>query len=231
MAEPKELHTPLIQGYMDAVILRDIITRYKIANADIVQKFLILILKQLAAPLSITKIYRTFQSLGLAIGKNSLFDYFKYFEDAYAIISVPIFSLSEKIRQVNPKKLYAIDPGIITAYSVKRDLEQASRLENSVFMHLRRRFKNICYYKTEKSKKEIDFLVTTPLNKYMLFQACVEMDHEDTRERAFSAILEGCRDLDLKEGLIVTEDHEETLKQSGITIQCIPFWKWAQSLE
>lgn len=100
--------------------------------------------------------------MGLAIGKNSLFEYLQYFEDAYAVLSVPFFSLSERVRQVNPKKVYAVDPGVITAYSVKNDFEKSSRLENAVFMHLRRTFSNICYYKTEQQKKEVDFVVTTP---------------------------------------------------------------------
>ena len=92
----KELHTALIQSYIDAVVLRDIIKRYNISNVDAIQKFLILILRQLAAPLSITKIYNTLKSMGLSIGKNSLFEFFQYFEDAYAPFSVPFFSLSEK---------------------------------------------------------------------------------------------------------------------------------------
>src|SRR5262249_11436683 len=131
VASPKEMHTPLIQGYMDAVVLRDIVKRHSIGNADIVQKFLMQILHQLAAPLSVNKIHSTMKSQGLVVGKNSLFDYLQFFEDSYAILTVPFFSLSERVRQVNPKKVYGIDPGIITAYSIKRDFERASRLENS----------------------------------------------------------------------------------------------------
>ncbi len=153
VAEPKELHTTLIQGYMDAVILRDIVKRHAIRNADILQRFLVRILRQLAAPLSVTKMHNTLKSMGLAVGKNSLFEYLQYFEDAYALLAVPFFSLSESARQVNPKKIYAIDSGVITAYSIKNDFEKASRLENAVFMHLRRVYHNICYYKSKQKKK------------------------------------------------------------------------------
>src|SRR5262249_3418107 len=154
------------------------------------QRFLIQCLRQLASPLSVNKVYKTLKSQGLAVGKNSLFEYLQYFEDAYAILTVPFFSLSERMRQVNPKKIYPIDPGIITAYSIKRDFERASRLESAVFMHLRRSYTNICYYKTEQNKKEIDFIVTTPLGELLLFQACLEMDDPETRERELSAIYE-----------------------------------------
>ena len=225
---PKELHATLIQGYMDAVVLRDIVKRYAISNANIIQKFLVLILRQLAAPLSITKVYNTLKSIGLAVGKNSLFEYFQYFEDAYAILSIPFFSLSEKVRQVNPKKVYAVDPGVITAYSVKNDFEKSARLENAVFMHLRRTFSNICYYKTKQRKKEIDFIVTKPNGDLILLQACVKMDDLKTRERELSALCEACSEFGLNHGIIVTEDHEEEIDREGVIIQCIPFWKWAQ---
>ncbi len=227
VAQPKELHSSLIQGYIDAVVLRDIVKRYEIRNADIVQKFLILILRQIAAPLSITKVHHTFKSQGLSIWKNSLFEYLQYFEDAYAILSVPFFSLSERIRQVNPRKIYAVDPGIITAYSIKRDFERSSRLENCVFMHLRRHFKNICYYKTQKKKREIDFVVTTPLGSIILIQACAEMNDDKTRSRELFAIYEACAEFNLKEAFIITEDHEEEIRTPEVTVFCIPFWKWA----
>lgn len=226
---PKELHPTLIQGYMDAVILRDIVKRYAIGNADIVQKFLVRILRQLSAPLSITKVYNSLKSMGIAVGKNSLFEYFQYFEDAYAVLSVPFFSLSEKVRQVNPKKVYAVDPGVITAYSVKNDFEKSARLENAVFMHLRRTFTNICYYKTRQNKKEIDFVVTRPSGDLILLQACVKMDDSETKERELSALCEACHEFDLNQGMIVTEDHEEEINRDGIIIQSIPFWKWAQN--
>ena len=226
--EPKELHTTLIQGYVDAVVLRDLVKRYAISNADNLQKFLVRILRQLAAPLSVTKIYNNMKSMGLTIGKNSLFEYLQYFEDAYALLSVPFFSLSERVRQVNPKKVYAVDPGVITAYSIKRDFEKAARLENAVFMHLRRAFNNICYYKTEQHKKEIDFVVTKPDGELVLVQASVKMDDDETREREISALCEACVEFGLKEGYIITEDHEEELQQENMVIHCIPFWKWAQ---
>lgn len=229
VANPKELYTPLIQGYMDAVVLRDIVQRHAISDVPILHKFLVYLLRQLAAPLSVTKVYNTLKSQGFAVGKNNLFVYLQYFEDAYALFSVPFFSLSERVRQVNPKKIYAIDPGVITAYSTKHNFEKASRLENAVFLHLRRTYSNICYYKTSRHK-EVDFVVTTPRGDLLLIQSCVEMDHPQTREREISALQDVCKEFGLSEGFIITEDHEEQVSQEGITIYCSPFWKWAQTL-
>ena len=199
VASPRDLHTPLIQGYMDAVILRDIVKRYSITEMPI--RFRNSLSSFAAARnffSSFTKVYRTMKSQGLSVGKNGIFEYLQYFEDAYAILTVPFFSLSEKTRQVNPKKVYAVDPGVITAYTVKPDFERAARLENSVFMHLRRRYTNICYYKTKQKNKEVDFVVTTARGDLLLFQACADMNDEQTRERELSALYEAGQEFDLR---------------------------------
>jgi hypothetical protein len=93
-------------------------------------------------------------------------------------------------------------------------------------MHLRRSFTNICYYKTKQRKKEIDFVVTTPIGDLLLYQACVEMNMDETREREISALVDACNEFDLHEGYIITEDHEEEIRMGKITILCVPFWKW-----
>jgi predicted AAA+ superfamily ATPase len=116
------------------------------------------VLRQLAAPLSVNKLFNRIKSLGIAIGKNSLYEYISYFEEAYALFSVPIYHFSQQVQLVNPKKIYAVDPGIITAYSIKPDFEHASRLENAIFCTLRRRYKQIFYYHTQ-TKQKVDFVM------------------------------------------------------------------------
>jgi uncharacterized protein len=223
---PHELHSALLQGYMNTVVFKDVVERYQIKNAHIVKVFLLHCLKQLAAPLSVTKMFNNLKSQGETVGKNSLFKYLDYFEDAYALFTVPLFHSSEKARQVNPKKLYGIDPGLITAYSIKQAFEKASRLENAVFVHLRREHKEISYYKTQ-NHQEVDFVVTTQTGDFKLFQVCVEMSNAQTRAREFLALQEAAQQLGLKQGFVITEDHEETIEETQITIHCIPFWKWA----
>lgn len=221
-----ELHSTLLQNYINAVVYRDVLERYDIKNSHAVRSFLILCLRQLAAPFSVTKVFHAMKSQGHTIGKNSLYEYLGYFEDAYALFIVPLFHFSKKAQQINPKKLYAVDPGIISAYSIKQSFENAARLENTVFIALRRHFKEICYYKT-KQQKEVDFVVTAPNGEYHLFQVCLDLSNPSTRARELVAIKEAGEELGLKEGFLITEDHEEIIEEDKFVIHCIPFWKWA----
>ena len=50
---------------------------------------------QLKSP-SINKIYNTFKSQGLAVSKNSLYEFMEHFADAYCIFTVPLYNFSMK---------------------------------------------------------------------------------------------------------------------------------------
>lgn len=225
-----ELHAPLLQNYINTVIFRDIVDRHQIKNSHMVKRFLLHCLSHPASLLSVSKVFNSFKSQGESIGKNSLFEYLAYFEDAYALFAIPIFNFSENMRQTNPKKIYAVDPGLITAYTVKPSFEKASYLENAVFIALRRQSRDIFYYKT-KLQKEVDFAVMSPKGELSLFQACTSLKEEATQKRELTAVKEAALELGLKQGMIITLDHEEILTEKGIEIHCIPFWKWASSMQ
>ncbi len=54
-------------------------------------------------------------------------------------LELPLYSFSENARQVNPKKIYAVDPAYL-AYSIKPGFERGAQLENGVFNELRKAF-------------------------------------------------------------------------------------------
>lgn len=221
----KDLHSALLQDYMNTVVFRDVVERHKITNAHQVKLFFMHVLRQLAAPLSVNKLFNRIKSLGHTVGKNSLYEYLAYFEEAYALFCVPIYNFSQAVQQVNPKKVYAVDPGIITAYSIKPDFENAARLENAVFCALRRGCKQIFYYHTQ-TKQEVDFLTLSETGNLALYQVCHDISHPDTRQREVHALFTAMQELELKTAFLITDDHEEMITLDGLTIECIPFWKW-----
>ena len=222
----KDLHRNLLQEYVNAVVFRDVIERYQISNPYVVKLFLLHCLQNLAASLSVSKVYQSLKSTGAVVGKNSLYDYLRYFEDAYLLFAVPIFNFSPRKRQVNPQKIYTIDPGILSAYSIKPDFDLGLAFENMVFLELRRHYKDIFYYKTN-SGKEIDFVVLSETGQVQLFQACFDLKSEQTKIREISALIEAANELKCKNLFIITLDDESEIKQGDFTIRVLPFWKWA----
>ena len=215
----------LMQDYANAVVYRDVIERHSINNPHMVKLFLIHCLQNATSSLSITKIYNSFKSMGENIGKNSLYEYLDYFEDAFLLFPISIYDLSLRKRLVNPKKIYCADPGLINAYSLKPDMSQSAALENAVFNELRRHNKEIFYYRTNTSK-EVDFVIQDSNGAIQLVQACLEIDREETLTREVNALIEAKNELNAKSTIIVTLDQERQIKLGNNTISVIPFWKW-----
>lgn len=226
------LHTQIIQSYVNSCVFRDVIDRYQLSNPHIVKTFLIHCLQNITSPLSVNKVYNTFKSLGEELTRSHLYAYLDHFEDAYLVCSVPIFDFSTRKRQVNPRKIYCIDTGIISSYSMKPTTELSSCLETAAYLHLRRMApepEQIFYHKT-KSGKEVDFVVQYPTGKIDLFQVSVDMQDKQTRQREVDALIEAAVEFEKKEAYIITKEHRETLEFRSITIRVMPYWEWAMGL-
>ncbi|MBL4818630.1 MAG: ATP-binding protein [Deltaproteobacteria bacterium] len=224
----KEFHRELLQDYVDTVIYRDIAERYEISNLPVLKRFILHCLQNAASSLSINKIYNTFRSMGLSIGKNSLYEYLGYIEDSYCVFSVPAFELSARKSGLKPKKIYPVDPGLTTAYTLKDSMEHAARLETAVFVHLRKQGQPIFYFDMP-SGYEVDFLIQKDNGTIELTQACLSIKDPDTKKRELRALEEAMQILQVKQATIVTLDEsEEIIVQSGL-IRCVPFMIWSSN--
>ena len=86
-----------------------------------------------------------------AIGSSaSIMEYLSYFNDAYLFFFIPKFSYSQKVQIVNPKKVYAIDSGLVNVNSTSFSDDLGRVFENLFFLHLRRQTREIFYFSEEK---------------------------------------------------------------------------------
>lgn len=221
----RSMHHKLLQNYIDTVIYRDIVDRHQLTNLLPLKDLIRYSLQNAASLVSISKVFNTFKSLGYAIGKNSVYDYFSYLEDAYCLFLVPLFSHSHRQQAVHPRKIYAVDQGLISAYSVKPEFDRAARLENAVFSSLKRQGDSIYYFKT-KTGKEIDFLIQHPDGSIELIQVCESLRQSSTRNRELNAMREALSSIGLTTGTVVTLDDKELINESGVNIQIIPAVDW-----
>ena len=94
-------------------------------------------------------------------------------------------------------------------------------LENNVFLHLRRFYREIFYF---RKNKECDLLVRERGGIKLCIQVTFELNND--KEREISGLLEAMEEVKLDEGLIVTYDQEDefTLNRKRILVR--PAWKW-----
>lgn len=151
----------------------------------------------------------------------------RYVENIYFGFFVEMYSESERKRQVNPRKFYLIDQGLHNYLTLKFSQNMGRLLENLVFLELRRKGFQVCYYKSKRGY-EIDFLLDKS-GKRALIQVCFDLSHIEIFNREKRAILAGIRELGLKSGLILTQHEKREERIENYSLQIMPVWEWLLS--
>ncbi len=208
-AIPSNEQLETLQNYVETVIFRDIVERHQIGNIALLKYFIHFLLKNVSSPFSINKFYNDIKSQGYKVGKDTLYSYLAYLEDAFLIFSAPIFTESLRHRQTTPKKMYAIDNGLIGANTFNLSDNTGKLLENQVFLDLLRQGKKIFYYLTEDGY-EIDFVTQDLKGNHEIIQVAWEADDPLTRSREERALRQAEKELGLKGKLI---DYQSYLRE------------------
>ena len=219
----RNLRIEVLQGYIDSVLLKDIIERHKVSNVLVLKHLVRHVMNSAGGQFSVNKFFNTMQSMAIKSTKNSLYEYLDHLTDAFLFYKVPIHSRSEKSRLINPAKIYTIDTGLLNAMSFRNSYNYGRLLETMVFMHLRRGGHDVEYV-TTKDGYEADFLARHRISgETQLIQVCWEMSDKKTFERELRGLKSAMDDLSLSTGTIVTWDDETVIDNK---IKVIPVWKW-----
>lgn len=215
-----------LQDYISLILYRDVVERHNIKNHGLVKYFVRHLLQNISSPLSVNKLFNDLKSQGFSVSKDTLHLYLSYVEDAYAFFTVPIFSNSLRVQQVNYRKLYCVDIGLSEASVLGIAERQGAILENLVYMEIRRNDRNKIYYYKTGSNQEIDFFVINEKREKQLIQVAFNLDEPSTRRRELSAMFEAMEELSVLSAIIITRDVEDRFSELGKNVDAVPFWKW-----
>lgn len=227
----------VLQDYVELVVLKDVVERHGVTNIVALRHLVRALLSANACAFSISRLHGALASSGVRVGKQTLLDYLEHVLDAQLCFTVSIRSRSEKQRAVNPRKVYAVDPGLASAHSSAGAVNLGALLENAVYLELRRRGgrlaqRAISYYRTS-SGFEVDFAIdaVTPqagrARPPRLVQVCATLADPKTRERELRALAEAMVELGCPEATIVTLEQEERIETQAGVVQVEPLWSWA----
>jgi predicted AAA+ superfamily ATPase len=177
----------LLTGYVDVVVLRDVIERHAVSNPLALRWIERQLLATPGGSFSVKKHYDTLRSQGVSVGKDTLHDYLGYLEDAFLVRTVAMHSASERQRMVNPRKAYPVDPGLIALFERSGRTHHGRALETAVMLELERRGWDIAYVRTPEGF-EVDFLAHRAGDKPLLIQVCLESEGDETWERELRAL-------------------------------------------
>lgn len=217
-----DIRNRILKDYSDLIIYKDIIERYGIKNHALMKHLIKYCFTNVATSASMNRLYNDFKSQGFKLGKDTLFNYFSYLSDAFAVFSVPVFRNSVREEQRNPKKIYSVDNGFKSIFDVSLTQDIGRLYENAAFLHLRRKSREVYYY---LQNQEVDFYCRTN-NEEIIANVSYDISRPDTRKRELKGLIEALNFFGSDKGYLLTRDNEETVTIEGKTILILPLWKW-----
>ena len=211
----------LLRLLFSDVITKDIVARYEIREAKTIKEIAHFLVSNPAKEFSYNRIKNIYGLGSVHTVKN----YIDYLVSAYMFFELPKCSYSLKEMHTRTKKCYVIDNGFVSAVGFSATQDIGRLYENLVFGELKRRGKEVYYYK-DRHGREVDFVVRGKKNIEECIQVCFDVEDEKTFHREVRSLLSAMKELKVGKGLILTANDEDVIKADEKEIILIPTWKW-----
>lgn len=180
--EPAMLY---LKDVYNSVVLKDIMLRNKIRDADMLQRVILYIFANIGRTFSATSMSKYFKSKNRKINTETIVNYIKACEDSFLVYRAPRQDLvGKKILSVN-EKYFVADHGLRQSVygNNSRDIEIV--LENIVYIELLRRGYQVTIGKADT--QEVDFVAERNGDR-QYFQVCYMLASEEKKQREFGVL-------------------------------------------
>ena len=217
----------LVKSYFDTIILKDVISRFKIKNQDELVRLAKFYITSIGSKITYNSI-----SKFLKLPVKTVYNFSIYLEKAYLVFFVKRFSFSIKAQDNSPKKVYTLDNSFSSVLGVNPIKARGRLLENmiaSTLYLISKHASEFSFYYWYENNKEVDFVIKDH-NKYRLVQVAYEIKEESTRERELSALLDCANRLNVDMPEVVTANYESEELIGGHTIKYVKAEDWITNI-
>ncbi|HPO05623.1 MAG TPA: ATP-binding protein [Candidatus Gracilibacteria bacterium] len=203
------------EGIIKKVILDDIIKRFKVKNIGLLEELFSYLLGGIGNVTLISKLTNKINSIkNLQITQNTIIDYVKYFKQCFALFDLAKFDWKQSKIFNTTKKYYCIDLGVLNCFSESLVNIDSKKLENLVFLHLKKKHPMI-YFGQDNLGKEIDFIVPKENGKFDKYQVCQQLT-PDNQAREIGNLELANNYLKTGNTFLITEKESRYLPNSNI---------------
>jgi len=197
----------ILHQLFEDLLVRDIAVRFGVRDIKTLQRLALYLVSNVGNLVTGNKLRSLF-----GVGATStVMEYFSHLEQTWLIHFIPKFSYSVRKQSINPRKVYAIDTGLVNVNSKSFSDDFGRILENLVFLHLRRIFREICYF---SEKGECDFVAFEQGKAKEVIQVCYELN-PDNLDRELNGLFEALSFFNLEKGCIITQNQADRFEREG----------------
>ncbi|MDX9933017.1 MAG: ATP-binding protein [Lentimicrobium sp.] len=207
-----------VKTLFDNILYRDIIVRFGIRRHREFRELVQLLVGNLSLPVTFTSLQK---SIGLS-NADTVKEYMGYLSNAYMFYEMYQYHDSLKMQLRSPRKVYLNDVAFHNLVGFSSTPNQGRKLENAVFLALRRGTSEVYSF---CGKGECDFIVFDKSRRVSALQVCYQLTPEN-QTRELNGLSEAMLAFNLKDGMILTMDQEFEIQHNGKNIPVLPVWKW-----
>ena len=212
-----------LNNVFETLVLRDIVQKYKIRNAPLLEKITDYLMDNTSNIVSASNMAKTLQANKIKTNDKTIGTYIGYLCNAYGFYRIRRYDIRGKKYLAFNDKYYLADPAFRYARLGSRNPDYGRISENLVALELLRRGYEV--YAGVLYKKEIDFVAVRQSEK-LYIQVSEYIDNPETFEREYTPLL-SIRDAYPK--MILARTRHEEYQYEGIRIIDIADWLTAES--
>jgi len=201
-----------IKSLYHDIVLKDIVTRYKIAEIDILERVLRFLLSAVGSEISINKIANYLKSQNVKISNVTLEKYVDAFVGGLILYKVPRYDIKGKHLMQRLEKYYVVDLGFRNLLLPDAREDAGHILENIIYFELKRRYPNV--YVGRSDKYEVDFVCLDYGANPTYYQVALQTLDENVLDRELRS-LEAIKD-NYPKYLLTLDTYEKESNYGGI---------------
>lgn len=211
-----------LEGIYTTVILKDVLTRKKIADPDMLQRVVKFLADNIGSPISATSIANTLTSHQRKVSFHTVENYLAALMDSFIFYRVQRYDIKGKQHLSTGAKYYLCDVGLRYYMLGTRPGDFGHILENIVYLELVRRGNEV--YVGKANDTEIDFIAIHKGEKsyYQVAYTVMELDESDRILQRELRPLLLCKDNNQK--FLLTMDNVPPVSHDGIKQRYVLDW-------
>ena len=210
---PPMLMRQYLESIYHTVVVKDILARTKVSNADLLERILRYLVMHTGSLISANKVADYLTSNGEKTFASKVTEYLRAFENAYIVYKAERYDLRGKRSLRSPNKYYLADTGLRRLFFNAIGEDTGRMLENLVFLELKRRGYQVMTGIDHPG--EIDFVAIRGQDRHY-YQVSLSITDENVRARELD-VLRRLKDNHPK--TLLTLDYRPEENIDGIRIQ------------
>ncbi|MCK4613749.1 MAG: ATP-binding protein [Thermoplasmata archaeon] len=221
-----ELRNTYLSNLYSSIIAKDIIARHRIRYVRTFREMAANIISNFSNYITYNKLKNVHGLKSVHTAKN----YVDLLTEAYLVFTIDKYSPKPREIVNSPKKVYAIDTGLIDTIALSSTENRGRIIENLAFLELLR-WRSLnpsveIYYWKDYQGHEIDFVIKKGPEVTGLIQVTYVSGMDELEKRELRSLLKGSELLGCKNLILITWDLEGRQTMDGRGIRFVPLWKW-----